>query len=176
MRLTCLCLLLASALPASAGLYRHTDAEGRVLFSDRPLPGAERIALPPGNRLEPEPDARPAPPAATAPASLAPPAYPQLQILHPAADANLRSNDGSLQVQVASQPPLQAGHRYRLLLDGQSLGEAGRDGRFVLREVDRGSHQLVVEIVDGEGRVLGRSAAHPFHLQRTSRLQPQRRP
>lgn len=165
MRLPALCLLLACALPASAEIYRSTDAQGNPVFSDRPLPGASRVELPADNRMDsPQTTAAPAP-GSTEPKGA--PAYQQLRISQPAPDANLRSNDGSLSVSLSSQPALQPGHRYRLLLDGQAQGSS-TSPQFRLHNLDRGSHSLAAEIVDADGRVLARSPSQSVHLQRHS--------
>lgn len=165
MRLPALCLLLACALPASAEIYRSTDAQGNPVFSDRPLPGASRVELPADNRMDsPQTTAVPAPGSAE-PEGV--PAYQQLRISQPAPDANLRSNDGSLSVSLSSQPALQPGHRYRLLLDGQAQGSS-TSPQFRLHNLDRGSHSLAAEIVDADGRVLARSPSQSVHLQRHS--------
>ena len=165
MRLPALCLLLACALPASAEIYRSTDAQGNPVFSDRPLPGASRVELPADNRMDsPQTTAAPTPGSAEPEGA---PAYQQLWISQPAPDANLRSNDGSLSVSLSSQPALQPGHRYRLLLDGQAQGSS-TSPQFRLHNLDRGSHSLAAEIVDADGRVLARSPSQSVHLQRHS--------
>lgn len=94
-----------------------------------------------------------------------------LRILIPEPDATLRSSAGEVIVSVTSEPGLQQGHRYRLLLDGQATGEPGLSPVFPLSNIDRGSHNLSVEILDEQGRTVERTANQPFHMLRISLAQ-----
>ncbi|HJR30033.1 MAG TPA: penicillin-binding protein, partial [Pseudomonas sp.] len=61
--------------------------------------------------------------------------------------------------------------RYRLLLDGQPTAEPGPSPVFALSNIDRGSHNLSVEILDEQGRTVERTANQPFHMLRISLAQ-----
>jgi hypothetical protein len=97
--------------------------------------------------------------------------YDLLRVLVPEPDATLRSSAGELIVSVTSEPGLQRGHRYRLLLDGKPTAEPGLSPVFALTNVDRGSHNLSVEILDQQGRTVERTANQPFHMLRISLVQ-----
>jgi hypothetical protein len=94
-----------------------------------------------------------------------------LRILLPLPDATIRDNAGNLIVTASSEPALHGGHRFRLLLDGQARGEGGRSPVFALENIDRGTHQLAVEIVDAQGRTLERTPSQPLHMLRISLAQ-----
>lgn len=163
---TLLCLLLLTSLPAFAGVYTYLDADGNRVFTDKPRSAnAQRIELAPANSAS-----LPAPPPAAPPALPAAllPAYQLLRITLPEPDATIRDNDGNLLVTLESDPGLLAGHRYRLLLDGQVHGAPARSPVFTLDNLDRGTHQLAAEIVDAEGRIVERTPSQPFHLRRTT--------
>ena len=168
MRIALLCLALL-ALPLQAEVYTYIDAEGNRVFTDRPTPGnAERIQLAPTNAM--------AAPAAVAPPPAAPvtppaPAYQLLRILVPQPDATIRDSAGNLIVTASSEPALLSGHSYRLLLDGQAVGEPGRSPVFPLENIDRGTHQLAVEIIDVQGRTVERTPNQPVHVLRISLAQ-----
>jgi hypothetical protein len=168
MRTLLLCLLLVG-LPAAAQVYTYVDADGNRVFTDRPTSdNAERIELPATNNMSLPGSAPPAPVAAPpAPA----PSYRMLRILLPLPDATIRDNAGNLIVTATSEPALHSGHRFRLLLDGQARGEGGRSPVFSLENIDRGTHQLAVEIVDAEGRTLERTPNQPLHMLRISLVQ-----
>ena len=55
-----------------------------------------------------------------------------------------------------------------MILDGQVTGEAGRSPVFPLQNLDRGTHQVSVEIIDGQGRIVERTPNQPFHMKRIS--------
>lgn len=163
-------LLLATALPALGGIYSYTDAEGNRIFTDRPTGQAvEEVQLKPSNSMAAQPT--PAPRVVQPPKPQEATIRYQLQILSPAADEAIRNNAGSVSVTVQAEPALQPGHAYQVLLDGQPFGAPGEETTFELSNVDRGTHQLAVAVVDAQERVLQQSESRPFHLIRTSLAQ-----
>jgi hypothetical protein len=172
MRNLLLCLFLLS-LPAVAQVYTYIDAEGNRVFTDKPQQGdAEAVQLAPSNSMPP-PDLVKQAPAAVEPTKK-PAGYQLLRILVPQPDATVRNNAGSLIVTATSEPALHPGHSYRLLLDGEVVGEAGRSPVFPLENIDRGTHKLAVEVIDGNGLIVERTPAQPFHMQRISLAQKRR--
>lgn len=91
-------------------------------------------------------------------------------IISPADDAAVRSNAGSLTVLARVDPRLREGHRLQLLLDGIPRGAPGRKPEFHLENIDRGSHNLQLRVVDDAGGVLFTGPLSTFHLLRHSRL------
>jgi hypothetical protein len=176
MRLWISLFALLTALPAAAQVYTYIDSEGNRVFTDQPHKGAKRVDLPPSNRISS--------PASTPPARTVkkPPKAPQVQqisyqmlrILVPLPDAAVREESGELIVTVTSEPALQEGNFYRLLLDGEAVTQPSRSPVFALKNVDRGSHKLAVEILAADGYVLERTAPQPFHMQRISLSQKRR--
>lgn len=163
MRVFLFCLLLLG-LPVAAEVYTYVDEEGNRVFTDRPKPGnAERIELAPSNAMTPT--ALPPPPPAQPPQA---PLYQLLRILVPEPDATISDGAGDLIVSATSDPALLPGHSYRLLLDGQAVGAPGRSPVFPLSNLDRGTHQLAVEILDTGGRTLERTPSQPVHIKRTT--------
>ncbi|MBD2837280.1 DUF4124 domain-containing protein [Pseudomonas sp. JM0905a] len=164
-------LLLALLLlgqPVLAEVYTYIDEEGNRVFTDQPKPGnAKRLEIAPApNEMNAPRDIQP------------PPLYPKpipreqgyqvLRILVPEPDATIRDGEGNLIVSAMSEPGLRGNHSYRLLLDGQPMGEPGRSPVFPLKNLDRGTHQLAVEIVDEQGRVVERTPGQPVHIVRMS--------
>ncbi len=166
---------LLSALacqPASAEVYTYIDKDGNRVFTDQPARGnAQKLQLAPPNAMPNQPGVRMPPPlyAPTTPAlPPGPPAYQLLRILVPEPDSTIRANDGALIVSATSDPALLPGHLYRLLLDGKPVGEPGRSPVFPLYNVERGTHQLSVEIIDTLGRTIEQTPNQPFHMFRVS--------
>jgi hypothetical protein len=162
------CLL---SLPASAEVFTYLDAQGNRVYTDQPKPGnAERVPLATGNRMS---ATGTTPPTAIKKKPEQKPQYryDMLRVLVPEPDATVRSTPGEIIVSVTSEPGLQRGHRYRLLLDGQPTAEPGLSPVFPLTNIDRGTHQLSVEILDEQGRIVERTANQPFHMQRMTLAQ-----
>jgi hypothetical protein len=167
--------LLLIAMPGLAQVYTYVDAQGNRVFTDQPRPGnARKVQLPPGNRM-PTPGSGNT---STTPIESPQPEplfrYEMLRLLIPEPDATIRSTAGELIVTATSEPSLQRGHRYRLLLDGKPTAEPGPSPVFALKNVDRGTHHLAVEILDEQGRIVERTANQPFHMQRMSLAQKRR--
>ena len=166
-----LCLLIALAAPAMADVYTYIDAQGNKVFTDQPHKGAKRVQILPSNSTSGSPPPRAvqsAPPKAKPRAMFR---YDLLRILVPEPDATVRSTEGELIVSVTSEPALQKGHSYRLILDGKPTDQTGRSPVFPLKNIDRGTHQLAVEILDENGRVLEKTPNQPFHMLRISLAQ-----
>jgi len=163
-------LLSLLALPVSAGIYTYLDAQGNRVFTDRPGGRAvEAIDARPINGMPAQPVVPSTPPGKAPRENKF--TYRLLEIVQPEHDATLRNNAGELSVSVTSDPALQPGHLYRLLLDGSPVAPATSEPGFALQNIDRGSHQLIVEVVDDQGQTLQSSPPHTFHLLRTSLAQ-----
>ncbi|WP_447755979.1 DUF4124 domain-containing protein [Pseudomonas nicosulfuronedens] len=168
-----LLVLLLSALcclPASAEVYTYIDKDGNRVFTDQPpRSNAQKLNLAPPNAMPNGKGQVIMPPPLYMPAAPSgPPAYQLLRIIVPEPDATVRANDGVLIVSATSDPALLPGHLYRLLLDGKPMGEPGRSPVFPLNNIERGTHQLSVEIIDTLGRTIEQTPNQPFHMFRVS--------
>ncbi len=171
LRLGLLALLLMPALPASAAIYSYIDEAGNRVFTDRPGNHAtEPVETKPSNRMPapPLPELAPLPTKTLKAPTLG---YALLDLVQPASDATIRNNAGELSVTATSDPGLHPGHRYRLLLDGTATGESTEQPAFLLENVDRGTHQLTLEVVDAQGEPVQSSLPRTFHMMRTSLAQ-----
>ncbi|WP_296248804.1 DUF4124 domain-containing protein [Pseudomonas sp. UBA4194] len=171
---TLLMLLALLAGSTQAAVYTYVDANGNRVYTDQPHKGAQRLQMPAAPSVNPAPAAPQR--SVTIPAVKRPPAvrYQMLRILLPLPDTAVREENGELIVTVTSEPALQEGHRYRLLLDGNVAQEPGRSPVFALKNVDRGTHTLAAEIIDYDDYVIERTPAQPVHLQRISLIQKRR--
>ena len=164
-----LCLLMLCAQLAIADVYTYVDAEGNRVFTDQPRRNAKKMDIAPTNQLKAAPRQSHAPSAKTRPGPLF--SYQLLRILAPEPDSTVRDMQGNFNVTVTNDPALQPSHSYRLLLDGKPFGKTGRSPVFPLTNIDRGTHQLSIEIIDEFGRVVERTPNQPFHLLRISLAQ-----
>ncbi|KAF1068801.1 MAG: hypothetical protein GAK45_01260 [Pseudomonas citronellolis] len=152
---------------AQAEVYTYVDKDGNRVYTDQPPRGnAQRLNVTPLNKMQKLPPPLYAPAAPAQPPAA--PAYQVLRILVPEPDAVVRANDGELIVTVSSDPALQPGHNFRLYLDGAPVGEPSRSPVFPLHNLDRGTHQLSVQIVDAHGQTLEQTPNQPFHMNRVS--------
>jgi hypothetical protein len=180
MRYLVLAATLLAPLLGYPQVYKWTQPDGSVVYSDSPQPGAEVLDLPPINVYAPgiPPDATaastaPAEPA-TAPAEAPAQPYTQFGIVTPAQGATIQNTAYTVDVTLALEPPLQAeqGHGIVLLLDGQSVTEPGAQLAFKLNPVYRGEHTLQAQVVDANGAVLAATESVIFYVHQASRLMP----
>lgn len=175
LRLSFAILLLASGTVCAGTIYKWVDAQGTIHYSDQPRPGASEL------QIESAPVRPPAPvvaSATTAPRAAAdgePFRYDSCAISRPAADETLQ-NAFSVSVAWQISPALRSGDRVTLALDGKLLAGVSPTGTsFTIAPVDRGTHTLMVSILDADGRGVCQSSAVTFHVRQPSLLQPNRR-
>ncbi len=134
-------------------IYRPTDAEGRVIFSDEASESAKPVKIPPTNTMtEVEvPALKPVAPLEPGAGDAIANAYSRLEIITPTNGATVIAPNGILSMSVALVPALRDGHRLQLLLDGTPTG-AAIAGEFTVPAVPRGPHVLEVQVIDGQGQ------------------------
>ena len=95
----------------------------------------------------------------------------QVRIVEPEAGSAFWSGAGEVTIRAVAQPPVQpdSGHMIYLYLDRERVGD---EPVVMLRNVDRGTHEVYAEIVDTDGNVLVESPHVRFTLHRPSKLLP----
>ncbi len=156
---------LLAASTALAQAYRWVDNDGVIHYSDRPVPGAERIILPKANTttIRAYQRAEPTSPASQADNTPAAFRYESLEVVSPGAEETLWNIEGVLSVSVALNPPLQAGHQVRAYFNGNAQVVSGTS--FQIEEVFRGVHNIQVEVIDATGKLMIRSRTNRFYVQ-----------
>ncbi|MFN2287879.1 MAG: DUF4124 domain-containing protein [Chromatocurvus sp.] len=165
-------LLLAAAAPAVATeIYKHTDADGSVTYSDQPpAPGetAEKIPL---RELNTTPAIQPS--ESTAIDSDNEP-QPQEQrdlsisIVSPADETTIAMGPGDVTVTAEATPPLGSREQLQLFLDNEPHGEPQRSRTWQLKGLLRGPHDLAVARLDRRGKRLDRSDPVRIYVLRPS--------
>ena len=158
-------ILLLIALPAAAQIYKYTDAAGNTAYSNQPPDGvkAQPVELPPLNSIERQ--APPAPPAEATSREQPRSAYEVLELTNLPTTEALRANNGTFTVNVLIKPRLQGPHLFRLLLDDQPYGQPSNVPILQLVNIDRGTHSLAVQVIDGED-IVQQSPTVTFTVQR----------
>lgn len=168
-----LCAALLLATSAQAEIYKYYDASGNLVLSDKlPKDGAaaakaERIeakpvmtvpALAPGKSARDDDKEEIKKPA---------PARYVVMIQSPVAEETYQRGGDAIAVAYSVTPSLQKGDRLEVLFDGNPAKDMG----MLPAELDRGSHSLVVRVVNAEGRELA-SASAVFYIQQHSQFSP----
>ena len=77
----------------------------------------------------------------------------------------LRANNGTFTVNVLIKPRLQPPHQLRLLLDDAPYGQPSNVPILQLINIDRGTHSLAVQVIEGED-IVQQSPTVTFTVQR----------
>lgn len=174
MRLLLLVLGLTLALPATAEIYKWTDSDGHVVFSDQPHPGAQKL---PEKEVPTIPAPKlPAPSPQPQTKKTAPQGYSTIKIVQPKNNVAFWDTAGEVTVEAVLKPPLRAasGQKLVLTLDGKTAAQSAGSTTFQLSNVDRGTHTLVLEVEDADGKVVAASDPVTFTIHRASILNRKR--
>jgi hypothetical protein len=177
-----LALGLSVTLAAQAqSIYRTTDSQGNVIFTDNPERG-EKVELSPLT-VVPGPsgsagsqaaeDSRAGEAAAASPGQPFMP-YDSFRIISPDDEQTFPVGEaGNIQVELEIEPELREDHRVRLLLDGQVSQSAMHTDSFMITNVNRGEQVIQAELLDATGEVRHRTAPVTIYVLRASINLPQ---
>ncbi|MFT6926848.1 MAG: hypothetical protein ACJAZP_002468 [Psychromonas sp.] len=177
--LICFCSVFSSmtAAAAPAKIYHWVDDNGISHYSDTAVLGTTEIQVVntnvvTSNNLKPE----------TTPENLKqettsenkagvkedPAIIYQAEIISPENDSPLRSNNGSIDIQVKIMPEKKPAQKLQLFLDGKALGSPQISSTIRADNIDRGTHQIQVQLLDESGTVIARTQVVTVHLLRIS--------
>lgn len=165
MRQTLFVSLMMIICAAHAQIYKWTDSQGVVHFSDMPHQGAEQVNdVPAQSYSPPTPSVLPAleNQASEHQANV----YTHVGITQPVNQATIRNNQGYVVVTAKVEPELFAGDKVQIVFDGTPRGTPQTDLVFQLNGIYRGSHTIAVQIVDPKGEKVLKSPSITFFMQR----------
>jgi hypothetical protein len=169
-RLLLLALLLASFNSAADSIYRTTDAEGNVVFTDSPGASSrpsEQIEIQRTNTVEP-PQISPLPDTNTSGNEPDAPLPYTVTIATPADETSFPMGPGNFSVSANVSPTLKKYEGLQLFVDGVAWGTPQRDHRWDLINVFRGQHDLTVAVVSNAGETRAMSAPVRVYVHRPS--------
>jgi len=154
----------------AAVVYKWTDADGVIHFSDQSVPGAEKIVTSSGTShgvnlsvSSGAPAAKPKAPG-TALAS-------QLVIDSPAHDETITGNQ-PVNVHLTVEPELKRSQSISWYLNGNPLTQAPDATQFTLDDLPRGTYTLGATLLDQQSGETKNAENVTFYVVRTSLLSP----
>ncbi len=156
------------SLSASAEIYEGRGSSGERIYSDRPTKDSKPIEFKGTSSYKP-PKYR-APTFDNRQKESAPFSYEAVTVVQPVNDATLFDSDGPVNVAVGLEPALREADKIQLYVDGRSAGKPLHATSFSLTLVDRGSHELLAEVKNSAGKVIGRSKPVKFYFRKHSVL------
>ena len=153
---------------AESKIYHWVDAHGQTHYADRAAPGTEEIQVSPNNVVTTD-NIQPATlHSAQREAVKSSVIEYQATIISPAHDSPLRSNDGTIKIAVKIIPEKQNTQKLQLFLDGKPFGSPQISSTIRVLNIDRGTHQIQVQLLDAQGNVVALTQVITVHLQRAS--------
>ncbi len=143
-------------------VYKATDEDGNIIFTDKPSEEAEEIKIQKLDTIK-NPN-----PGRYAPSSKQPEEsnhYKSFVVSSPENGAGIRSNNGNISISLTLEPTLKAGHKIIISMDGK---EVGSGSSVSLQNVERGTHSISASVVDGNGKTLI-STSSTFSILRASK-------
>jgi hypothetical protein len=165
--------LFAAVVAQAAVVYKWTDADGVVHFSDKPEPGAEKIYT------SSEALNRASAPAQSTMAGGRPAqkvikpgmTYTVFSISSPTSEQTFF--DESVPVRLELAPELQKGHSLIWRLNGKPLDDQQDSVQFMLPDLGRGTYTLSASINDPDTQESASAASITFYVKQPSVLSPQ---
>jgi hypothetical protein len=164
--------LFAAFAAGAAVVYKWTDADGVVHYSDQAMPGAEKIVTSSGAHSGPS--TRSAAPAA-APQTAVPSSlnFSRFSITSPAQD-QVFFGDDAIPVTLLVEPGLQPNQTLSWHLNGKELEDIGPGAvSFMLPPMARGSYAIAAIVTDQTSGASQSTESVTFIVRQPSELSPQ---
>jgi hypothetical protein len=167
---------LAAFAGQAAVVYKWTDSDGVVHYSDQPVPGAQKIFTATSASAGADSGERPnaAPVGSSAPKSAVPALnYSQFAITSPSANQTYFGDD-IVGVHLALDPDLKPGQTITWHLNGKQLDDQGpTTAQFALQHLDRGAYVIAATITDQQTGDSVSTDSVTFFVRQPSELSPQ---
>ena len=166
---------LAAFAVQAAVVYKWTDANGVVHYSDQSVPGAEKIftatSSTPGRATSSARLGQGAPtPQQPAASGLN---YTQFSITSPSPDQTFFGDD-VISVHLVLEPALRPNHTITWHLNGKQLDDQGPSStQFSLQSLERGTYAIAATILDQDSGESQSTASVSFFVRQPSVLAPQ---
>jgi len=157
--------LTIPVLATSTKIYVWRNEKGVLVFSDSPRAGAEEV------KLKPEAAVVPSMNVETSLLDIKPKELEndyEVVITQPENNATIRDNTGSIFISGGIKPIFQRGFRIQLFVDGKAHKKPQTHTMFSLKNIDRGEHQIKMDLIDQEGKVIASSKLTTFYMHRAA--------
>jgi hypothetical protein len=163
-------LLLASFWVTADSIYRTTDEQGNVIFTDAP-PADGRTAEPVGiqrtNTAVPPPAMPTSNQADDQKTGTEAPSH-TVKITSPPNETSIPMGPGNFTVTARIQPALQKYESLQLFMDGEPRGASQASMIWDLTHIIRGAHDFTVGIISADGETLAMSPSVRVFVHRPS--------
>jgi hypothetical protein len=162
---------LAAFAAQAAVIYKWTDADGVIHFSDQAVPGAEKVYTT-NSTMGTVRSSAPRAGTAAQQQKSEPVAYSQLLITSPKSEETFFGDD-AVSVQLSMVPSLQPNQTIIWHLNGQQLSDQTNQTSFTLPRLDRNAYTLAATVTDQTSGESQTSNNVTFYVRQPSALSPQ---
>lgn len=171
-RIVAIALILLSTLLTStlsfAEIYKYVDKNGNVAYTDKPGDNRQAMQLQPLPTISlPKPGQQQRPADNNSQQKSAGAPYNQLQFTSPKDNSAFWSGNGNFVISVEAEPPLRVGDKFKVSLDGNTLG-TNTSGAFPVQNANRGTHTASVSVVNLKGDQVQSGPTITFTVHRPS--------
>jgi|GEM_PF-251208 hypothetical protein len=178
-----LLILWSCCLHADTGsrkVFITYDKNNNIVYSDTPSPGAKEINVRDStNRmLSTETDNSKVTGMVTdtnanaIPVSLDANAKFEVVLTRPEEQGTVRENSGTVYVSGQIKPLFAQGLQVQIYLDGKLAAGPSSNANFILHDVERGEHKVMMELITKTGKVIAQSQTVTFYLHRATLNSP----
>jgi hypothetical protein len=162
--------LFVAFAAGAAVIYKWTDADGVVHYSDQAVPGAEKMTISGAvNGSTATHSTAPQAPASKSPGGLA---FTSINIDSPAPE-EVFFGDNAVPVHLNLEPALQPGQTITWHLNGKQLDQAADSVGFTLPIMPRGTYVIAATVIDPESGQSQSTNSVTFYVRQPSELSPQ---
>lgn len=155
----------------AAVVYKWTDADGVIHYSDQPVPGAEKIVIAGQSNLGTGAGAKAAGTPAKKP-TVAALGYSEFSIATPTPEQTF-FGDEPIGVRLNLVPALKEGQILAWHLSGQDLTDDTNATSFTLPHLDRGTYMISATLSDPQSGASQSTGSVTFYVRQPSVLSPQ---
>jgi len=161
-------LVVSLTIPVQATstkIYVWRNEKGVLVFSDSPRAGAEEVKVKSNTTVVPSMNVD------TSVLDIKPKELDdtyEVVITQPENNATIRDNTGSIFISGGIKPVFQRGFRIQLYVDGKAYKKPQTHTLFSLKNIDRGEHQIKMDLIDKEGKVIASSKVTTFYMHRAT--------
>lgn len=174
-----LALVFIAYTAVAKTIYQYQDKQGHPVYTDEFHPGAMRLQLgvtglydattetATSESIASEIGATKAKKPDTQPAILQFKTIQyQIAIISPKPDQAIRQNQGNVNIKLLVKPKLLIGDKIQVVLDGKVIDKTMSKTDITLKNIDRGTHRLRINIINEHGEIMISSHEITFHLLR----------
>ena len=170
-RLSILLGLCAAFTAGAAVIYKWTDADGVVHYSDQAVPGAEKVVTSSSSANGVDGAVRSIPPATTTPKAPAGLGYSAMDIESPAPE-QVFFGDELVPIRLHLDPVLKPNHTIAWQLNGKPLDDQANVVNFSLQSLPRGTYSVSATVADGTTGTSQSTNSVTFYVRQPSLLAP----